>query len=86
MDDRIDLGLELAEQISEPSVRDILYATGLAVSKTGGVDDYPWLQKAIKASDHNAFTDIINDMKNIDLVIYNTLLQVYNETILATSE
>jgi Tfp pilus assembly protein PilF len=86
MDDRIDLGLELAEQISEPSVRDVLYSTCLAVSKTGGVDEYPWLQKVIKASDQNAFTDIIDDMKNIDLVIYNTLLQVYNETILAAFE
>jgi tetratricopeptide (TPR) repeat protein len=86
MDDRIDLGLELAEQISEPSVRDVLYSTCLAVSKTGGVDEYPWLQNVIKASDQNAFTDIIDDMKNIDLVIYNTLLQVYNETILAAFE
>ena len=86
MDDRIDLGLELAEQISEPSVRDVLYSTCLAVSKTGSVDEYPWLQKVIKASDQNAFTNIIDDMKNIDLVIYNTLLQVYNETILAAFE
>jgi hypothetical protein len=64
----------------------VLYSTCLAVSKTGSVDEYPWLQKVIKASDQNAFTDIIDDMKNIDLVIYNTLLQVYNETILAAFE
>jgi len=82
MDDRIELGLELAKQISELSVRDILFASCLAVSKSGGVEEYPWLTDAINSTDKNSYTNIINDMKNIDIVIYNTLLQVFNDTIL----
>jgi hypothetical protein len=82
MDDRIELGLELAKQISELSVRDILYASCLAVSKSGGIEEYQWLTDAINSTDKDSYTNIIDDMKNIDIVIYNTLLQVFNDTIL----
>ena len=80
MDDRIDLGLKLAEQISQLSARDILCSTCLAERKTEDLDDFPWLMKAIASSKIDSFHDFVDEFKNIDIVIYNTILETLNET------
>ncbi len=81
MDDRIDLGLELAEQISHPATKTLLYAASLAIQKSGSLTPYSWLTSNLKMAKEEELEAAIEDMRGIDMVIHNTLMEVHTQNI-----
>ena len=77
MDDRIDLGLELAEAIEERPASTLLYATSMAVAKTGALDGFEWLVMDLKQTERNKIEAVIDEMGNYDVVIQSTLREVF---------
>ena len=81
MDDWIDLGLELAERISHSATKTLLYATSLAIQKSGTLIPHSWLTSGLIIAREEEFEAAIEDIHWIDMVIHNTLMEVYTQNI-----
>ena len=77
MDDRVELGLELAEEIEERSVPTLLYAAALAVSKHSKLDGLDWLLNDIKAASTDDIEAAIEEIGKYDVVVQSTLREIY---------
>ncbi|MGB0688238.1 MAG: adenylate/guanylate cyclase domain-containing protein [Paracoccaceae bacterium] len=79
MDDRIDQGLALAEEIESRDGRTLLCAAALAVEKFSGLADVSWLLNDLKATDAASLEPVIDSFGQIDLVVQSTLREVFVE-------
>ena len=77
LDDRVELGLSIAEEIDERSAQILLYTAGLAVSKDGTIGSYPWLVSDIKKAELDSIEAAIEDMGKYDVVVQSTLREVF---------
>ena len=77
LDDRAELGLSITEGIDERSEQILLYAAGLAVSKDGSIDPYPWLVDDLKVADLGKMEVSIEEMGKYDVVVQSTLREVF---------
>ncbi|MBT6533484.1 MAG: hypothetical protein HOM03_11010, partial [Marinovum sp.] len=77
MDDRIDLGLSLAEEIESRDARTLLCAAALAVDKFSSLNDVSWLVNDLKSTDAAGLEPVIDSFGQIDLVVQSTLREVF---------
>tara|TARA_B100001057_G_C22831306_1_gene943516 strand:- start:344 stop:2149 length:1806 start_codon:yes stop_codon:yes gene_type:complete len=77
MDDRIDLGLELAEEIEDRPDSTLLYAASMALAKTGSLNGLKWLMEDLKQTQVNNIEAVIDEMGKYDVVIQSTLREVF---------
>ena len=77
LDDRVELGLSIAEEIDERSAQILLYTAALAVSKDGTIGSYPWLVSDIKKVELDSIEAAIEDMGKYDVVVQSTLREVF---------
>ena len=77
MDDRVDLGLTIAEEIDQRSEQTLLFAAGLAVSKDGSIGSYQWLTTDLKDADPEKIKAAIEEMGKYDTVVQSTLREVF---------
>jgi adenylate cyclase len=81
MDDRIELGLKIAEEIEVRNDQTLIFAAGLAAATSQSLVDFDWLLSDIKAADKSAIETTIDKMGKIDIVIQNKLREVYTEMV-----
>ena len=77
MDDRVDLGLELAEAIEERPENTLLYAAAMAVAKAGSLEGFGWLVADLKNAKGSEMEAVIEEMGKYDVVIQSTLREVF---------
>ena len=77
LDDRVELGLELAEEIEARETSTILYAASLAVSKYGSLDYCQWLKNDLKMVNSEEIEAVIDQMGKYDVVVQSKLREVY---------
>ena len=77
MDDRIDLGLSLAEEIGTRDARTLLCTAALAVEKFSNVNELAWLVSDLKATDATALEPVIESFGAIDMVVQSRLREVF---------
>ena len=77
MDDRVDLGLELAEAIEERPENTLLYAAAMAVAKAGSLEGFGWLVADLKNAKGSEMESVIEEMGKYDVVIQSTLREVF---------
>jgi len=77
MDDRVELGLELAEEIEACSENILLFAAALSVAKHGSLEPCPWLIKDLKTCNFEGLEAAIEEMGKYDVVVQSTLREVF---------
>jgi hypothetical protein len=77
MDDRVELGLELAEEIEACSENILLFAAALSVAKHGSLEQCPWLIKDLKTCYFDGLEAAIEEMGRYDVVVQSTLREVF---------
>lgn len=82
LDDRPELGLKLASEISSYSAQVVLYAATLAIDFSGSLESYSWLISNIQKSKKEEMIAEIEQMGKIDVVLQSKMKEVYFEKIL----
>lgn len=82
LDDRPELGLKLASEISSYSAQVVLYAATLAIDLSGSLESYSWLISNIQKSKKEEMIAEIEQMGKIDVVLQSKMKEVYFEKIL----
>lgn len=82
LDDRPELGLKLASEISSYSAQVVLYAATLAIDFSGSLESYSWLISNIQKSKKEEMIAEIEQMGKIDVVLQSKMKEVYLEKIL----
>ena len=82
LDDRPELGLKLASEISSYSAQVVLYAATLAIDFSGSLESYSWLISNIQKSKKEEIITEIEQMGKIDVVLQSKMKEVYFEKIL----
>ncbi len=82
LDDRPELGLKLASEISSYSAQVVLYAATLAIDFSGSLESYSWLISNIQKSKKEEMITEIEKMGKIDVVLQSKMKEVYFEKIL----
>ena len=77
MDDRVELGLELAEEIEACSENILLFAAALSVAKHGSLEPCPWLIKDLKTCNFEGLEAAIEEMGRYDVVVQSKLREVF---------
>lgn len=77
MDDRVDLGLEIAEEIEACAENTLLFSAALSVAKHGSLEPYKWLVNDLKKSNFQGLEAAIEEMGKYDVVVQSTLREVY---------
>ena len=67
--------------VSHPATKTRLYAASLAIQKSGTLTPHSWLTSGLKMAKEDEFEAAIEDMRRIDMVIHNTLMEVYTQNI-----
>ena len=73
LDDRADLGVEIAEEINQKSAQTLIFIAGLAVSKVGSIGPYQWLTDDLKNVDLDDIEPAIEEMGKYGVVVQSTL-------------
>jgi adenylate cyclase len=82
LDDRPELGLKLASEISRYTAQVVLYAATLAIDFSGSLESYSWLISNIQESKKEEMIAEIEQMGKIDVVLQSKMKEVYLEQIL----
>lgn len=77
MDDRGELGLELAEEIEVCAENTLLFAAALSVAMHGSLESYTWLVNDLKKADFEGIQAAIEEMGKYDVVVQSTLREVF---------
>ena len=77
MDDRVELGLEIAEEIEACAENTLLFSAALSVAKHGSLEPYKWLVNDLKKSNFQGLEAAIEEMGKYDVVVQSTLREVY---------
>ena len=76
MDDRVELGLEIAEEIEACAENTLLFSAALSVAKHGSLEPYKWLVNDLKKSNFQGLEAAIQEMGKYDVVVQSTLREV----------
>lgn len=82
LDDRPELGLKIASEISSCSAKVVLYAATLAVDISGSIESYSWLISDIRKSKKEEMIAEIEQMGKVDVVLQSKMKEVYFDKIL----
>ena len=77
MDDRVDQGLAIAEEIGSYPENILLYVAALSVAKHGSLEPYTWLANDLKKCNFEGLQAAIDEMGKYDVVVQNTLREVF---------
>ena len=77
MDDRGELGLELAEEIEVCAENTLLFAAALSVAMHGSLGSYTWLVNDLRKANFEGIQAAIEEMGKYDVVVQSTLREVF---------
>ena len=81
MDDRIDLGLRVSEEIEKRTPQTIIFSACMAVAKSKRIENFSWLVADIQNTQKSDIEDTIEKMGKIDMVVQNKLREVFTEVV-----
>ena len=86
LDDRPDVGLEIASGMIDRSEKVLVYSAALAVGSTGSLESFSWLIDDLKKADFGQIEEAIEEMGKFDVVVQSKLKEVFLDHILLLKE
>ena len=86
LDDRPDVGLEIASGMIDRSEKVLVYSAALAVGNSGSLESFSWLINDLKKADFGQIEEAIEEMGKFDVVVQSKLKEVFLDHILPLKE
>ncbi len=86
LDDRPDVGLDIASGMIDRSEKVLIYSAALAVGSTGSLESFSWLIDDLKDADFEQIEEAIEEMGKFDVVVQSKLKEVFLDYILPLKE
>ena len=86
LDDRSDVGLEIASGMIDRSEKVLVYSAALAVGSSGSLESFSWLIDDLKKADFGQIEEAIEEMGKFDVVVQSKLKEVFLDHILPLKE
>jgi tetratricopeptide (TPR) repeat protein len=86
LDDRPDVGLEIASGMIGRSEKVLIYSAALAVSSAGVLENFSWLIDDLKNADFGKIEEAIEEMGKFDVVVQSKLKEVFLDYVLPLRE
>ncbi len=86
LDDRPDVGLDIASGMIDRSEKVLIYAAALAVGSTGSLENFSWLIDDLRNADFAQIEEAIEEMGKFDVVVQSKLKEVFLDYILPLKE
>ena len=86
LDDRPDVGLNIASGMIDRSEKVLIYAAALAVGSTGSLENFSWLIDDLRNADFAQIEEAIEEMGKFDVVVQSKLKEVFLDYILPLKE
>ena len=86
LDDRPDVGLDIASGMIDRSEKVLVYSAALAVGSAGSLKSFSWLTDDLKNSDFEQIEAAIEEMGKFDVVVQSKLKEVFLDHILPLRE
>ena len=86
LDDRPDVGLEIASGMIGRSEKVLIYSAALAVSSAGVLENFSWLIDDLKKADFGKIEEAIEEMGKFDVVVQSKLKEVFLDYVLPLRE
>jgi adenylate cyclase len=86
LDDRPDIGLDIASGMIDRSEKVLVYSAALAVGSAGSLKNFSWLTDDLKNSDFKQIEAAIEEMGKFDVVVQSKLKEVFLDHILPLRE
>ena len=77
LDDRPDVGLDIASGMIDRSEKVLIYAAALAVGSTGSLENFSWLIDDLRNADFAQIEEAIEEMGKFDVVVQSKLKEVF---------
>ena len=86
LDDRPQVGLDIASGMIDRSEKVLVYSASLAVSSTGSLENFSWLIDDLKDANFEKIEEAIEEMSKFDVVVQSKLKEVFLDHILPLRE
>ena len=86
LDDRPQVGLDIASGMIDRSEKVLVYSAALAVSSTGSLENFSWLIDDLKDANFEKIEEAIEEMGKFDVVVKSKLKEVFLDHILPLRE
>ncbi len=86
LDDRPDVGLEIASGMIDRSEKVLIYAATLAIGSTGSLESFSWLMDDLRNVDLAKIEEAIEEMGKFDVVVQSKMKEVFLDHILRLNE
>jgi tetratricopeptide (TPR) repeat protein len=86
LDDRPEIGLDIASGMIDRSEKVLVYSAALAVGSVGSLKNFSWLTDDLKNSDFEQIEAAIEEMGKFDVVVQSKLKEVFLDHILPLRE
>ena len=86
LDDRPQVGLDIASGMIDRSEKVLVYSAALAVSSTGALENFSWLIDDLKDANFEKIEEAIEEMGKFDVVVQSKLKEVFLDHILPLKE
>ena len=86
LDDRPDVGLDIASAMIDRSEKVLVYSAALAVANSGSLESFSWLIDDLKKADFGQIEEAIEEMGKFDVVVQSKLKEVFLDHILPLKE
>ena len=86
LDDRPEVGLDIASGMIDRSEKVLVYSAALAVSSTGSLGNFSWLIDDLKDANFEKIEEAIEEMGKFDVVVKSKLKEVFLDYILPLRE
>tara|TARA_B100001057_G_scaffold6728_1_gene6121 strand:- start:303 stop:2096 length:1794 start_codon:yes stop_codon:yes gene_type:complete len=86
LDDRAEVGLDIASGMIERSEKVLIYSAALAVGRAGSLQNFSWLIDDLKNADFPQIEEAIEEMGKFDVVVQSKLKEVFIDHILPLRE
>ena len=86
LDDRPEVGLDIASGMIDRSEKVLVYSAALAVSSAGSLENFSWLIDDLKDANFEQIEEAIEEMGKFDVVVQSKLKEVFLDHILPLRE
>jgi len=86
LDDRPDVGLEIASGMIDRSEKVLIYSATLAIGSTGSLESFSWLVDDLRNVDLAKIEEAIEEMGKLDAVVQSKMKEVFLDHILPLNE
>ena len=86
LDDRPDVGLEIASGMIDRSEKVLIYSSALAIGSTGSLESFSWLMDDLRNVDLAKIEEAIEEMGKFDVVVQSKMKEVFLDHILPLNE